>query len=215
MPTIEQIRAARALLDWSQKDLANHAGLSQTGIARIENRSHKPNSATMDKIVAALSKEGVNFTSKGLEKDDYPVYYTEGENHEEAYLKLLSDAHEHLESIENPELLIMFADDRMSPKSVNDMYRKMRKTGIKMRQLIEEGNTHIMGPLKEYRCIPSEFFVNRVTLVYGDRIANESADVCQGIIRVDPVNAKIQRNMFDILWRILKQPTETTANERF
>ena len=50
MPTIEQIRAARALLDWSQSDLADKAGLSQTGIARIENGTNQPNSSTLEKI---------------------------------------------------------------------------------------------------------------------------------------------------------------------
>ena len=36
MPTIEQIRAARALLGWSQSDLADRADLSQTGIALFD-----------------------------------------------------------------------------------------------------------------------------------------------------------------------------------
>lgn len=215
MPTIEQIKAARALLGWSQKDLADHAGLSQTGIARIENGTHQPNTATMEKIVAALKKEGINFTDKGLEKDAYPIYFTSGKAHEQAYLKLLEDACDHLATVKDPELLIMFGDDSVSPKSVNDMYRKMRAGGVKMRQLIAEGNSYLMGPLEEYRCIPRDLFINRVTLIYGNRIANESADVCRGMIRVDPVNAEIQRNMFNILWRTLKRPTRTTADEQF
>ncbi len=215
MPTIEQIRAARALIGWSQGELAEQSGLSQTGIARIENGTNRPNSSTIEKIVDAFGKDGIIFTNRGVEKDDFPVYHTEGETHELAYLKLLEDAFEHLKTVENPELLIMFADDGVSPPSVNKMYLKMKKAGIKMRQLIEEGNAHIMGPLEEYRYIPKVFFINRVTLIYGDRIANESADVCRGIVRVDPINANIQRNMFNILWRVLEQPTETVADERF
>lgn len=215
MPAIEQIRAARALLDWSQTDLADKTGMTQTAIARLENGTHTPNSATLEKIVRALEKQGINFTAKGLEKDEYPIYNTSSDTHEQAYLKLLEDAHEHLLTAEDPELLIMFADDSVSQPSVNQKYKQMRTDGIKMRQLIEEGNSYIMGSLSEYRYIPKQFFINRVTLIYGDRIANESTDVCQGVIRVDPVNAKIQRNMFDILWSILEQPKETTANERF
>ena len=57
MPTIEQIRAARALLGWSQSDLADRADLSQTGIARIENGTNKPNSKTLEKIKAALRND--------------------------------------------------------------------------------------------------------------------------------------------------------------
>lgn len=215
MPTIEQIRAARAMLGWSQGDLADKAGLSQTGIARIENGSHKPNASTTEKISHALGKQGIVFTDRGIEKHEYPIYTTRGATHEEAYLKLLDDVFGHLREIDEPELLIMFANDEVSPPSVVRAYRNMREHGIRMRQLIEEGNTYLMGLLSEYRAIPKEFFINRVTLIYGDRIANESADVCQGVIRVDPVNAHIQRNMFNIMWKVLPQPERTTADERF
>ena len=215
MPSIEQIKAARALIGWSQKDLADHADLSQTGIARLENGTHQPNTKTMNKIVRAFNKEGVTFTDNGVEKNEYPIYHTQSDTHEQAYLKLLADVETHLLDVEDPELLIMFSDDSVSPPSVNDTYRRLRNAGVKMRQLVKEGNHFIMGPLNEYRFVPEEFFINRVTLIYGDRIANEKTDPCQGMIRVDPVNANIQRNMFDFLWRILEQPKESKADARF
>lgn len=84
-----------------------------------------------------------------------------------------------------------------------------------MRQMIEEGNTYIIGPLEEYRCIPKDKFINRVTLIYGDRTASETASVLRGAIRIDKVQAEIQRNTFEILWSVLEQPTKTTADERF
>lgn len=211
----EQIRAARALLNWKQEELAAASGLSVASIQKIEAGENTPTGRTQGKLLKALEKQGILFTAKGIEKDAFPIYFTQGKNHEEAYLRLLEDAFEHLIEVKDPELLIMFADDKVSPASVNNMYREMRNAGIKMRQLIEEGNTYIMGPLDEYRYIPKGYFINRVTLVYGDKIANEMADVCQGMIRVDPINARIQRNTFDILWRVLKQPTETSADERF
>src|SRR5262245_33186697 len=69
MPTIEQIRAARALLDWSQSDLAHHAGLSQTGIARIENGANQPNSQTLHKIQTAFENADIEFLGdSGLRK---------------------------------------------------------------------------------------------------------------------------------------------------
>ena len=61
MPTVEQIRAARALIGWSQGDLADHAGLSQTGIARIENGTNHPNSTTIEKIRSAFERVNVEF----------------------------------------------------------------------------------------------------------------------------------------------------------
>jgi transcriptional regulator with XRE-family HTH domain len=211
----QKLKAARALLNWTQEQLAEVADVSIASVRKIETDETIPTGRTQAKILRVLEKQGITFTAKGLEKNDFPIYFTQGDNHEEAYLKLLEDAFEHLKEVKNPELLIMYADDRVSPPSVNNIYRKMRSEGIKMRQLIEEGNTYIIGPLNEYRYVPKGFFINRVTLVYGDRIANETSDACQGVIRVDPINARIQRNTFDILWKVLEQPRETTSDERF
>jgi len=69
MITIEQIRAGRALLDWSQSDLADRAGLSQTGIARIENGTNQPNSKTIDKILSAFERADIEFLGEnGVQK---------------------------------------------------------------------------------------------------------------------------------------------------
>lgn len=211
----DKLRAARALLNLRQEDLAEAADVSVPTIRRIEGGDAAINERTQSKLLRALGKHGISFTAKGIEKDDFPIYFTSGKSHEEAYLALLADAFEHLRTVRNPELLIMYADDSVSPPTVNDTYRRMRAEGIKMRQLIQEGNTYIIGPLNEYRYIPKHLFINRVTLIYGDRIANETGDVHHGVIRVDPLNARIQRNTFDILWATLPQPTETTADERF
>jgi len=36
LTTIRQVKAARALLGWSQSDLARHSGISEPTIARLE-----------------------------------------------------------------------------------------------------------------------------------------------------------------------------------
>ena len=46
----------------------------------------------------------------------------------------------------------------------NHTYRRMRQKGIKMRQLVEEDNTYLMGELDEYRYIPSHFFHNNIVI---------------------------------------------------
>lgn len=210
-----KIKASRAVLDWSQTQLAKASGLSVPNIQRLEAGNSSPNARTQNKLIRTLKKQGIIFSEKGIEYEEFPVYFTEGKSHEDAYLKLLEDAFEHLLTVKNPELLIMFSDDSVSPASVNTMYRKMRAKGIKMRQLIQEGNNYIIGPLDEYRHLPEKYFINRVTLIYGDRIANETTDVKKGVIKVDPVNANIQRNMFNILWSVLEKPKETVSDERF
>tara|TARA_R110000787_G_C13395474_1_gene443013 strand:+ start:1412 stop:1648 length:237 start_codon:yes stop_codon:yes gene_type:complete len=66
MLTSGQIRAARALLDWSQKNLADESGVSLATVRRIESnrgpdRSTSPN---REAIQRALENGGVSFTSE-------------------------------------------------------------------------------------------------------------------------------------------------------
>ncbi len=59
-----QIRAARALLGWSQSRLANAAGVGLATLQRIEKSEGvvKGKFATVFKIQRALEKAGIHFT---------------------------------------------------------------------------------------------------------------------------------------------------------
>lgn len=58
-----QVKAARALLAWSQSDLARASGVSEPTIKRLEARDDDlgGNAGTRDKIRAALEVAGVEF----------------------------------------------------------------------------------------------------------------------------------------------------------
>lgn len=210
-----KIRAGRAYLNWKQEDVANRANLSLQGVQKVERGDTAPTARTQGKIIRAFEKHGIIFTDKGIEFVENPIFFVEGKTHEETYLQLLEDVSEHSDELKNPELLIMFSDDQVSPPSVNNKYKELRDKGVKMRQLIKEGNKYIIAPLEEYRYVPKEFFINRVTLIYGDRIANETSNVLRASIKIDPINSEIQRNTFNMLWSMLEQPTESTSDERF
>jgi len=216
MITPTQMRAARAMLDVSQGHVAEYLGIAANTLSKIESGQSDVSGTRLTDIQRFYEREGVEFTENdGVKRNLNPIFFIDTDTHEETYLKILEDVSEQLKGHKNPELLIMYSDDKVSSKKVNDKYRQMRNEGIKMRQLIEEGNTYMMGPLEEYRYIKKGFFINRVTLVYGDRIANETSNVLRASIRVDPINAEIQRNTFNMLWSILEQPVESTSNERF
>jgi transcriptional regulator with XRE-family HTH domain len=57
-----QIRAARALLGWSQHQLALAAGLSRPSIDNFEHERFQPRPRTIKAILAALNHAGVEFT---------------------------------------------------------------------------------------------------------------------------------------------------------
>lgn len=66
MITAPQIRAARAFLNWSQDDLAKHAGMSVPTIKRIESKGPDTSSlGTIKAIKAALEGAGITFGADG------------------------------------------------------------------------------------------------------------------------------------------------------
>ena len=58
MITSEQCRAARALLNWSQGDLANEAGVGVVTVRQLEAAVHVPRRATLEVIRRALEVRG-------------------------------------------------------------------------------------------------------------------------------------------------------------
>lgn len=63
MFSVRQVKAARALLAWSQGDLASASGVSEPTIARLESEDGPVGGRpeTGDKLRAALEKAGVEF----------------------------------------------------------------------------------------------------------------------------------------------------------
>ncbi len=209
----EQIKAARAMLDWSQTALAEQCGeVSVPTIKLLESGRVKSNDSTINAIRRTFEGHGIEFIEGGVRFVPDVVQIIEGKD---CYLKLLDDVFYTVRDTKNPELLISCADDKVSPPEINDKYRQIRKSGIKMRQIIQEGNKYILGPLDEYRYMPKKYFLNRVSLMYGSKFAIVLLDTTKVTILKDPVMAELQRNIFNFMWSVMEQPTETNAPERF
>lgn len=58
-----QIRAARALLNWSQEQLARHAGIAVRTIGTIERDGGKVEPESVAAVVAVLEAAGIEFLS--------------------------------------------------------------------------------------------------------------------------------------------------------
>ncbi|MBR1232813.1 helix-turn-helix transcriptional regulator [Bradyrhizobium sp. AUGA SZCCT0182] len=63
MVTTRQIKAARALLAWSQADLANRSGISEPTVARLESADGEVGGRedTAQRMRAAIEAAGVDF----------------------------------------------------------------------------------------------------------------------------------------------------------
>jgi DNA-binding XRE family transcriptional regulator len=80
--TIRQVKAARALLGWSQSALAHHSGISEPTIARLESGDGElgGRDATIGKIRRAIEAAGIEFIDQNggglgvrLRKADHSV----------------------------------------------------------------------------------------------------------------------------------------------
>ena len=69
MITRAQIRAARALVGWSQMDLAQASGISQVAIKNLERGATDPRASTLNGIQQALDQAGVMFLEPGDTRD--------------------------------------------------------------------------------------------------------------------------------------------------
>jgi transcriptional regulator with XRE-family HTH domain len=64
MLTPAQCRAARGLIDWSQMELAQRAGVGIVTIRQLEAGVHAPRRATLDVVCRALEAAGVEFIAE-------------------------------------------------------------------------------------------------------------------------------------------------------
>jgi len=215
MPTIEQIRAARALVDWSQGDLADHAGLSQTGIARIENGTNKPNSGTLTKIISAFDSADVEFIGEtGVKKKtgEVKTYFgTPGFNF------FLDDVYRTAVKYGTPQKPVeIFLSNVVHEnwkkwaglKKWEEHAKRMDKDKdvMDVRIIVKEGDTNF--PAKsyaEYRCFPENIFSEKSFYSYHDRLAflNFKEGDVEIMIMRQPEFAEGYRNLFRIAWEKL------------
>ncbi len=70
MITARQIRAARALLGWSQQQLADKAIVSLNAVTRLERAEVDPRLSTVTAVEKAITKAGVEFISPDERKGE-------------------------------------------------------------------------------------------------------------------------------------------------
>ena len=69
MITAGQIRAARALIGWTQLDLAKASGVSEISIKNIERGATDPRASTLEAFQRAFERAGVVFLEPGDTRD--------------------------------------------------------------------------------------------------------------------------------------------------
>jgi len=208
-----QIRAARALLNWSQEELAEASGLSVATIRKLEAGNISPRDKTMDSIVSALEQVKVEFLSSGVRLRSNDLVVLEGQD---SYLQLLDDIYKTMKN-RNDDVLFLYGDcAALTPEELESELR-MKRSGIKWRVLIQEGDTNICYPIEDFRWFPKKFFKRNIQLVYGNKVAmgvdmdRSSHQTTKMIVIESAPLAESTRNLFDFIWDSCRKPTFTTA----
>lgn len=194
----EQIRAARALLDWSRDDLATATALSADSIRRLESGALQPRKSTIAAIRTAFEQRGVEFMERnGVALRDETVQMIEGLD---CYVRLMDDVYHTLKDI-GGEVLFFCADDRDGTPDDVMAENRLRAAGIRFRNIIEEGNEIIFGDAIEYRTIPSAYFHHELQVVYGNKVAHFMQGKTRIVIIKDKSCATQARKMFELVWQ--------------
>jgi transcriptional regulator with XRE-family HTH domain len=208
MITAQQLRMAKAALNWSFEEWAEETGLSLQGLRNLHNGVNKPQETTIEKIIPVFEAHGIEFIDGGVRQKQKIVEVYEGKS---CYLRVLDEI-----IIEKPqEVMFSGADEsRSTPESIKRL-GEIRRAGIGFRNLIKNGDTYIMGALNEYRWMPDELFVDGdVKVIYGDTVVYFASwlEVPRAIKITDKNIAEENIRMFNHLWDIGQIPQETTSD---
>lgn len=189
--TIEQIKAARALLGWTQKDLAHHAELTVDHIRNFEGGRSRP-LEVLESVYRTFSIHGIQFVSGGAILSQASSYILD------SYMDLLNAISK--EMPEGGEILKHCVDDRRSTADVIEKVQEMRKAGVKDRLTISDDNTYITGYPGQYRQIPKNYFASsEVVIIY----LNKVAFFVDGkvLVIVSDALSRVFKDQFEYWWK--------------
>jgi len=174
MISIEQIKAARALLDWTQDELAAAAGLSKPSINTLERRIANPKIGTLNAIQKALEKAGVQFTDGPGVKLHSSVLKTQIFEGEDSLVRLCHDMFDTLVGTDKELMISGIAEQKyrtLGGKRILAEIKRRVKHKIKTKLLSCEGDKTFIEPKSHYRWMSKKFFPTVPTYIYDNKYA--------------------------------------------
>lgn len=216
MITLSQIKAARALLNWTQDQLARSSGLSLPGVNNLERGITSPRKETLSAIEKAMASAGVEFidtTGVRLKTPEFGVQIIEGPNwladyDREIISQLQSDQDEILQYMCNNRLWMIYGSTSNSHyvahrDSVNFSERILAPTSIDF----------ITNPPEAYRLISSSYFGDFDKQIFGDMVAHIIWDARKIVLIKSKSLADSERSIFNHLSKSAKPFTEAQLSK--
>jgi DNA-binding XRE family transcriptional regulator len=173
MISLQQIRAARGLLNWNQSDMAKKCGLSLTAINNIDRALASPRLKTWERIRKVFEDHGIEFTEgHGVRMRDevFRVQIFEGADSFPRYMHdvvdtLKAKGGEGLHMLDETPYIKKFR------KTFFLYYQEFKKHHLKERLLIKDGCLVRYGPsfCSHYRWCSPDLASQIGHSVYGDK----------------------------------------------
>ncbi len=203
-----QIRAARALLDWKQSDLAEASGISLPSINNLEREIGSPRVDTFAAIQESLERAGIEFTSGNgvrLKNDIFEISHYQGDD----FIEKQNDDLFFCMKNSDDEAVMCGLDERKftiyAPDQVKRYEAYQRKTKFKERILIKNDDTFFLANPRVYRWISPELVGTIPYLVYKDRFVMIMWEQKRVVIIRNQGVADTFLKQFNFLWDIAEE----------
>lgn len=204
MITIEQIKAARGLLEWTQDDLALFAKISRPTLTKIECRHVRPQGGTIAKIQTCLEKAGIEFLPGGvrLVQEAFRVKVFDGES---AILRFFQDVYRTHEKTGGVVRFFGLDERRfvevLGEARTRQLVKQFDRFKIEERLLVLEGDSYFIQRPSCYRWLSKEAFMQVPYNVYGDKLAMIVWTPSLKVMTIEnPQIAASYRQHFDYFW---------------
>ncbi len=215
--TADQIRAGRALKNWSQTDLADRTGLAVPTIANIEPGKQIPGKNTIEKIIDAFSIGGIRFTPKGVEFDQDEIFSLIGEG---KFKYMQQDAMRILEGLPPKERLYLAlnAEDHATTDEEQAIYKEMLKKGITLRRIVSQ-KSRVQHDYFQTKIIDHKYSNDKGEIFFfGDKVAfytyAEEGREPTTLIITNPHITATYKKTFDFMWDHLDEVKQTQQNKK-
>ena len=212
-----QIKAARAMLDWSQGELAQATGLSATTIGNLESGAISPRTATAQIIRQAIEQAGLEFIAgDGIRRRNDTIQIIQGPT---AGARLVADILQTLAT----QLGVI----QITARTESDLLHIFDRDPAHSLRLVEQiAATHAihclttvsvrtspLSELVEFRPVPALQINPAASINYGTKHGLIMQDyqtspqyiICQSVMAVD-----MQRRYFTKLWTLAATVLEAT-----
>lgn len=214
--TPAQLRAARALLNWSRSELATQAGVSEQTVHRLENGLNAPETKTQQFILKTLERAGVEF--QGFEGVRYKPEDVQVLNGTDGLVEFFNNVYEHISrygglvrqiGVDEPVFTKYLGDH--SQKHIDRMTHLARSNPQlpKQQAIIRESDYNFeCSAYTSYRWYPKKQFSCVPFYVYGDvlGIMNFHAHAPKIIYIRSAVIAEAYGIQFDDIWERSRIP---------